>query len=56
MFENEALDLSEVLGFNSAVCGENDRGLEPELAISVRGADVNVRGFIALIAVEVEPE
>jgi hypothetical protein len=56
MFENKALNLSEVLGFHAAVHGEHDRGFKPELGISVRGTDVNVRGFAALIAVKVKPE
>ena len=58
MLEDEPLylfDLSDDVWLDAPVPRQAD-GIEPELALAVGGADVDVRRFRTLIGIKVEPE
>lgn len=55
MLKNQPLDVPYDLGLDSSVPGKSDR-FEPELAFRVRRGDMDVRGLIAFIGVEVKSE
>jgi len=56
VFENEAFDLPQVMWPDTAVARKHDRGCQPEFALTIGISDVDVRGLIALICVEVKSE
>lgn len=55
MLEDEPLHRSDGVWFNASVACQAD-GIEPKLALTVGGADVDVRRFRTLIGIKVEPE
>jgi hypothetical protein len=55
MLEDEPLHLSDDVWLDAPVPRQAD-GIEPELALAVGGADVDVRRFRTLIGIKVEPE
>ncbi len=56
MFKDQLLNASEVVGPHAPVPGQADGWREPELALTVRSSNMNVRGFLSLVRVEMEPE
>ena len=56
MLEDELFDPSEVARAHATITGQTNVGLQPELALAFRRADMNVRRFVSLIGEEVEPE
>jgi hypothetical protein len=55
MLEDEALHLSDDVWLDAPVPRQAD-GIEPEFALAVGGADVDMRRLGALVGIEVEPE
>jgi hypothetical protein len=53
VFENQALDLPEIVGRNATVLSQGYR-LQPELALALRRSNVDVGGLARFIGVEVK--
>jgi hypothetical protein len=53
MFEDDALCGAHFSGGHSPIERQRDR-LQPELALAIAGVDVDVRGLVAPVRVEVE--
>lgn len=53
MFKNESFDLPHFYGCNVDAPREHYR-VEPKFAFTIAGIDVDVRGFITLVGIEVE--
>jgi hypothetical protein len=56
VLEDQLLDAPQVGRTYAAVAGQSDGWLQPELALTVRSPDVNARGLLPFIRVEVKPE
>ena len=53
MFKNESFDLSHFYGRDVDAPRKHYR-VEPELAFTITGIDVDVRGLVALVGIEME--
>lgn len=56
MLENQKFYVAEIMSFHTSVVSQNDGRIEPELAFSVRSPDMDVRGFLSFIGIEMKPE
>ena len=55
VLEDELFDPPEVARAYPTITGQPNVGLQPELALALRRADMDVRWFVSLIGEEVEP-
>jgi hypothetical protein len=56
ILEDQFFNLPQVVRADSAISRQQDCRVKPELALSVRRANVNVRGLVSFIGIEMKPE
>ena len=56
VLEDDPLDPPEIAGTHAAISGQPNTRLKPEFALTFGGAHMDVRGLVAFIGVEMEPE
>jgi hypothetical protein len=56
ILEDQFFNLPQVVPADSAIPRQQDCRLKPELALSVRRANVNVRRLVSFIGIEMKPE
>jgi hypothetical protein len=56
VFENEALDLAQVVRSHASVACQKNGWFQPEFAVPVWCPDMDMRGLMALVGVKVKSE
>ena len=56
VFENEAFDQAQVMRLYATIVRQENRRLQPEFAVTVRGPNMNMRRLVALVGIEMKSE
>ena len=56
VLENQLLDSAKIMCSHSPILSQSNRGIEPEFALALRRAYVNVRWLMAFVRIKVKPK